>query len=68
MIMGMTEGRIPMYIEEGRALDKLIEEYGLPLSVSRRDPGEKGPLLVKFEDRGDWVVEDGEARPVTEDG
>lgn len=57
-----------MYIEEGRALDRLIEERGAPLSVSRRDPGEKGPLLVKFKDQEDWLIEEGKARPVSEDG
>ncbi len=47
--MGMVEGRVPMYIEEGEAVDKLVEEHG-PGSISRRDPGDKGPLLFKLAD------------------
>lgn len=44
--MALIGERIPMYIEEGRTLDKLVEEFGAG-SVSRRDAGNSGPLLFK---------------------
>ncbi len=39
--------RLPLTDAENDAVDKLIEANpGVPVSMTRRDPGETGPLLV----------------------
>lgn len=63
--MAVSEGRIPMYIEEGQAVDKLVEEYGMG-SVSRRDPDNKGPLLFKLADGRIWEIDGTEVKQVRE--
>jgi hypothetical protein len=43
----LSEGRIPLSAGEHRALDRLLEKHaGGPASITRRDPGETGPVLV----------------------
>ena len=43
----LTEGRIPLTDAEHGAVDDLIAmNPGLAVSLTRRDPGESGPLLV----------------------
>lgn len=52
----MLDGRIEMSEEEAAAVDSLAEEHGRG-AVSRRDPGEKGPLLFKHRDGRVWEIE-----------
>ena len=43
----MQEGRIPMNEAEHAAIDKLAGEHaGESVGVTRRDPGETGPLIA----------------------
>jgi len=54
----IEEGRIPMNEQEVDEVNKLIAAHpGEQLSISRRDPGETGPLLVQI---GDEVIEVGD--------
>ena len=54
-----------MYIEEGKALDALIEQHG-PGSVSRRDPGEQGPLVFKAQNGAVFVIDEAQVEQVQE--
>lgn len=45
-----------MYIEEGQALDRLVEEHG-PGSVTRRDPGDQGPLIFHAGDGSVYEID-----------
>jgi len=62
----LDSGRIPLNEAEDAAVEKLIAEHeGKPVSLTRRDPGESGPLLVHVDDES-WVIsEDGHRRKVT---
>lgn len=45
-------GRLPMAAAEERALERLLAKHPTkPISLTRRDPGENGPLLVHAGDR-----------------
>lgn len=47
----LQPGRIPHDEAEGAALDKLLEQNpDAAISLTRRDPGETGPLLVHVGD------------------
>jgi hypothetical protein len=47
----LEHGRIPHTDAEGAAITKLIAKHPAePVSLTRRDPGETGPLLVHVGD------------------
>lgn len=50
-----------MYIEEGQALDKLVEAHG-PGSVTRRDPDDQGPLIFHAGDGNVYEIDGHEVR------
>lgn len=59
----LREGRIPLLAAEHDAVDRLIAKNpGVPLSLTRRDPGESGPLLVHVGDATYLVDATGKAR------
>jgi len=43
----ISEGRIPMTEEEAEAVRVLLDDVGDRVTLSRRDPGNTGPLLVQ---------------------
>lgn len=48
----LRHGRLKANTAEHAAIDDLIRSsHGLPVSVTRRDPGEKGPLLAHVGDK-----------------
>lgn len=61
----MQDGRIPMYIEEGEAVDELIATYG-PGSVSRSEPDDQGTLLYKVADGRVWEIDGKKVKLVRE--
>lgn len=59
----LREGRIPLTAAEHDAVDALIgKNSGETVSLTRRDPGETGPLLVHVGDCIYQVDENGRAR------
>ena len=43
----LSEGRIPLQQAEHDAIDKLIAKHkGAPVSFTRQDPGDLGPVVV----------------------
>jgi hypothetical protein len=59
----LREGRLPLTAAEHDAVDTIISKNpGEPVSTTRRDPGETGPLLVHVGDRTYVVDEHGRAR------
>ncbi len=59
----LHEGRIPLEDAEHAAVDKLIAKNpDTPVSFSRRDPGETGPLVVGVGDDTYIVQADGKTR------
>ena len=47
----LQPGRLPLNAAEHAAVDSLLEQHpGQPISLTRRDPGETGPLLVHVGD------------------
>ncbi len=59
----LGEGRIPLQQEEHDAVDKLIAKHpDDPVSFSRRDPGETGPLVVGVGEDTYIVQADGKTR------
>lgn len=59
MTTGMLqEGRIPLSKAEHEAVDALIESVGADAvaSLTRRDPGNTGPVLVHAHDGRVWRV------------
>lgn len=59
----LREGRLPLLAAEHAAVDKLIAKNpGAAVSMTRRDPGETGPLLVHVADDTYLVDPDGHAR------
>jgi hypothetical protein len=47
----LQEGRIPLSAAEHEAVDALIAANpGVPISLTRRDAGESGPLIVHVAD------------------
>lgn len=62
----MLEGaRIPLTAEEQDAVQTLLDEHGGG-SLTRRDPGETGPVVVHVGDRIWEVEEDGTVSEVSE--
>lgn len=65
--MEFRPGRLPMTAAEHRAVDRLIARYGHG-TLTRRDPGESGPLLMLIGD-GVWQVgRDGRTRKLKAGG
>ncbi len=54
----LSAGRIPLTAAEHAAIDKLLAKHG-DGSLTRRDPGETGPVLVHIGDDTWKVDEDG---------
>lgn len=47
----LSEGRIPMSDDEHAALKALLAKHGGEgVTLTRRDPGDSGPLLVQWPD------------------
>jgi hypothetical protein len=62
----LVPGRTPMTEQEEAAVDKLMaEQEGEPISLTRRDPGETGPLLVHAGDSTWEISEDGKRKKVS---
>lgn len=62
----LQTGRAPMNEAENAAVDKLaLEHEGKAMSLTRRDAGETGPLLVHVDDDSYEIAEDGKRRKVT---
>ena len=61
---GMLQGgRIPLSETEHAAVDKLAaENSGVSLGLTRRDPGETGPLIVTADGVEYQINEDGTRR------
>ena len=58
----LREGRLPLLAAEHDAVDTLIAKNpDQPVSMTRRDPGETGPLLVHVGDSTYLVDETGKA-------
>ena len=57
----LEQGTIPMSGAEAKAVEKLMVKHGSNMSLSRRDPGESGPLVVQSGNKT-WHVADGKAR------
>lgn len=59
----LQEGRIPLTPAEHDAVDTLVAKNpGVAVSLTRRDPGESGPLLVHVGAATYLVDEHGRAR------
>lgn len=59
----LREGRLPLLAAEHAAVDKLVAKHSHePVSMTRRDPGETGPLLVHAGDATYLVDENGHVR------
>lgn len=56
----LSQGRIPMSDDEHEQLEQLLDEHGREgVTLTRRDPGNSGPLLVQLPD-GQTIEIDGE--------
>lgn len=56
----LREGRhIPISEQEHDAIEALRADRGERCSITRRDPGERGPLLVEFADKRFLIAADG---------
>lgn len=61
----LVPGRIPMNDAENAAVEKLQSEHpDEPVSLTRRDPGESGPLLVHVGAMMWEVADDGKRKKV----
>ena len=59
----LSEGRLPLNEAEHAAVAKLTAKNpDAPVSLTRRDPGESGPLLVHVGDSTHIVSEDGKTQ------
>jgi len=62
----IEEGRISVQDAESAAIEKLRSENpDAAISLTRRDPGNTGPLLVHVDDDTYEVGEDGKRKKVT---
>ena len=50
-------GRIPLKDAEHAAVDKLLAKHDAPAGISRRDPGETGPVVVDIDGVGVWHID-----------
>ena len=57
----LKEGRIPHNDAEGEAIAKLLAKHGDAATLTRRDPGETGPLLVHIGHDSWQIDQDGNA-------
>jgi len=55
----ISEGCIPLTEAESEAIDKLLDLHIVAATLTRRDPGESGPVLVHLGDATFVVDEDG---------
>jgi len=60
----LEQGRIPLTEAENEAIDKLLDGHDGNASLTRRDPGETGPVLVHIGDQVFEVDEDGKTTKV----
>lgn len=57
----LSPGRIPMSAAENERLDELLEQRGADgVTITRRDPGDTGPLVVAFPDGETVELDDDE--------
>ncbi len=62
----LQANRIPATVAEHAAVNKLqVENADSPVSMTRRDPGESGPLLIHVGDDTYEVADDGKRKKVT---
>jgi len=62
----LTPGRLPVSDAEQKAIEKLMaENEGEPVSFTRRDPGETGPVLAHVGDKTIEIDEGGHRKKVT---
>jgi hypothetical protein len=58
----LAQGRIPLTAEEHTAVQRLLEKHsGESVTLTRRDPGETGPVLVHAGNASYQVSEAGRA-------
>lgn len=57
-------GRIPLADKERAAVDELLKKRDVRASVTRRDPGESGPLIVHVDDDVYVVAKNGKTTKV----
>lgn len=55
----LAPGRIPLNDQEHVAVEALLVEHGEQVSLTRRDPGETGPVVVTADDKVFHVHDDG---------
>jgi hypothetical protein len=53
--MQLTEGRIPMNDPEAEAVTRLTQPGS---TISRRDPGNTGPIVVALANGKTWLVDE----------
>lgn len=59
----LSEGRIGLEEAESKAVDKLMgENEGKPVAMTRRDPGETGPLIVDVDGVEYEIAADGKRK------
>lgn len=62
----VSKGRIPLSKAEHGAVEKLLAEHpDAAVSLTRRDPGETGPVLVHIDDVSYQIDEKGHRRKVS---
>lgn len=61
----IREGRIPLNDKEHEAIDKLLENHAGNASLTRRDPGDTGPVIVEIGDESWEVKETGKSKKVS---
>lgn len=63
--MELTQDRIPMNTKENEAIEKLLENHAGNASLTRRDPGNTGPVIVEFGDQTWEINESGKTKKVS---
>lgn len=62
----LIPGRLQLSRKEERAVEQLLADHaGEPVSLTRRDAGERGPVLVHVGDRTFEVAKSGATAEVT---
>lgn len=63
----LAHGRIPLQEAEDHAISELLADHpGQPASLSRRDPGETGPIIVQIGASTWEIAADGRSRKLKE--
>lgn len=64
--MEIAQGRIPLNLndKENTAIDKLLENHDGTASLTRRDPGNSGPVVVEIGDESWEISDSGKAKKV----